>query len=225
MVIAIEGVDASGKQTQARLLEERFRATGSFKEVFRHDFPHYQGVAGGLVGRVLRDEFSFGYNHLNIPVQKFYDGIGIERRRARDKAIIIQSLMLADRLEFFTMLRRFSVSIDRLLILDRYFLSGIVYGQADGLSRDWLVEVHRCLPRPDMTMLLNISVAESVRRRPERRDYYEKNLEKLERVVELYQEEMLMDSTIVPVDGTQTPEVIADAFVANFMDYMARGEQ
>lgn len=223
MIIALEGVDASGKQTQARLLEERFRATGSFKEVFRYDFPHYQGVAGGVVGRVLNGDFvTISREAYHQAVDHIYD---TRNDWSRDKAIIIQSLMLADRLEFFTMLRRFSLSGERLLILDRYLLSGIVYGQADGLSRDWLVDVQRCLPPPDMMMLLNISVVESVRRRPERRDYYEKNLEKLERVFELYQEEMLMDSTIVLVEGTQAPEVIADSFVANFMDYVARGEQ
>lgn len=125
---------------------------------------------------------------------------------SHDKALVIQSVMLVDRFEHVAKLTPY-VDRDALLILDRYYLSGLVYGQADGLDRDWLQTIHALLPRPDAFFLLDISVEESVRRRPERRDYYEKNLPKLRKVRELYKSELAQAGGYV-VNGERAPEEI-----------------
>jgi thymidylate kinase len=124
-----------------------------------------------------------------------------------DKALIIQCVMLVDRIEYLPLLQRYDRDPDRLLILDRYYLSGLVYGRADGLDRLWLSRIHASLPMPDVFFLLDIPVSESVRRRPDRRDYYEKNTKKLEQVRQLYLEQ---DNKFV-VDGTLEPDQISEA--------------
>ena len=69
-----------------------------------------------------------------------------------------------------------------------------VYGTLDGLDPKWLADTNAQLPvRPDVYVLLDAPVDEGFRRRPERRDRYEKDREYLERVrvayLKLFQEE------------------------------------
>jgi thymidylate kinase len=129
-----------------------------------------------------------------------------------DKALALQCIFLADRLEQWDLLQGHTRSGNKtLLILDRYYLSGLVYGEVDGLDPYWLAKVHRCLPRPSAFYLLDIPVEESVRRRPDRADYFEKNLGKQQKVRELY----LKRGDIKKVDGMQSPEVIAQEIASD----------
>jgi len=54
-LIAIEGIDGSGKRTQAQLLEQSLTAAGH--EVFATGFPQYDSWFGGMVGKFLNGEF------------------------------------------------------------------------------------------------------------------------------------------------------------------------
>jgi len=53
--IVIEGVDGSGKETQAKMLVDHFKETGI--RVLYLDFPQYEGFYGQVVARYLRGEF------------------------------------------------------------------------------------------------------------------------------------------------------------------------
>jgi dTMP kinase len=220
VIVALEGIDGSGKQTQVKLLKERL--TGRFDRIDTFDFPHYQSIAGGLVGRILKGETVVSTNDQLVPALRHDHLPGLDLPRLHleklmaswslDKALVIQCVMLADRLEHSRMLNAWVSQPHCLLILDRYYLSGLVYGQADGLDRDWLEKIHATLPRPDAFFLLDIPVEESVRRRPERRDYYEKNLPKLKKVRELYKSEISAVGGYV-VDATRTVEEITTEIV------------
>lgn len=212
MILAIEGIDASGKQTQTRALVEALRARG--RDAERFDFPHYEGIAGGLVGRILRGEV------IVAPASEVEALMPADLAKSwtLDKGYVIQSVMLADRYEHHPMLHQAATSNDMWLVLDRYTMSGIVYGQVDGLDRNWLVRVHEPLPTVDVYVLLDITVEESMRRRPDRRDYYEKNTEKLEKIRALYLQEFAAGAAADDgaglwrshrvVDGTLPPEEI-----------------
>jgi dTMP kinase len=89
------------------------------------------------------------------------------------RALILQSLMTTNRLEFAKMLQSYQVA-NRFLFLDRYYGSGFVYGEADGLDFEYLLKIHWTLPAPALWILVDIPAEESARRRPERRDEYEK---------------------------------------------------
>ena len=58
VLIAFEGLDQSGKQTQAELLRERLVAGG--RVVRSLSFPDYGTVIGGEIGRALRGERHYG---------------------------------------------------------------------------------------------------------------------------------------------------------------------
>src|SRR5579863_6515229 len=55
LLIAIEGIDGSGKQTQAKLLEQSLKAEKS--AVFSTGFPQYESWFGRMVGKFLNGDF------------------------------------------------------------------------------------------------------------------------------------------------------------------------
>ena len=55
LLIAIEGIDGSGKHTQARLLEHSLISQGF--AVYATGFPQYESWFGGMVGKFLNGEF------------------------------------------------------------------------------------------------------------------------------------------------------------------------
>jgi dTMP kinase len=55
LLIAIEGIDGSGKHTQARLLEHSLSAKGF--SVFATGFPQYDSWFGSMVGKFLNGDF------------------------------------------------------------------------------------------------------------------------------------------------------------------------
>jgi dTMP kinase len=54
-LIAIEGIDGSGKHTQAKLLEHTLRASGH--DVYSTCFPQYESWFGHMVGKFLNGDF------------------------------------------------------------------------------------------------------------------------------------------------------------------------
>jgi dTMP kinase len=157
MILVIEGIDASGKATQTKKLVERFKTQGVKSE--RFDFPRYQTKVGQDILGLLTQE----WNVLDA------SGSGVPEIRA----LVLQSLMTVNRYEHYSYLKEWSEKPDGVLVLDRYFGSGIVYGECDGLDRDFLLKIHEALPQPDAWVFVDITAEESVKRRPERRDEYE----------------------------------------------------
>jgi thymidylate kinase len=212
MIIALEGIDASGKQTQAKEVAKACINLGIFEDVAHHDFPHYKTHAGGLVGRLLRGET------LVLTQEEAFAGMSLEEQRkawSYDKAMVIQSVMFADRLEWQHLLNDYMLDDKKLLILDRYVMSGMAYGFADGLPMAWLETVQSSLIDADLHFLIDITVDESKRRRPNRQDYYEKNFAKLECIAEVYRE-LFHDGDedgLITVNGMQAPEMVTALIV------------
>lgn len=92
----------------------------------------------------------------------------------RTNAVVLQSLFAVNRYEIAGEITRALVD-GRNVVCDRYWLSGVVYGACDGLDQGWLARIHEGLPQPDCWILLDVDPSESVKRRPERRDRYEKD--------------------------------------------------
>ena len=184
MIVALEVIDACGKQTHAKLLCEEADRRGLIAEIL--DFPQYGSETGQIIRGILT------HNVLVAKVEEEdtpQDGRFTMEPWSYEKAFILQSLMVVDRLVFHKKLLAYKNNDSKLLILDRYNLSGLCYGTADGLSREWLTTMFSALLEPDIYILLDISVEESMRRRPERRDYYEKNEIKLREIRQLFLDE------------------------------------
>ncbi len=158
LLIAFEGLDQSGKQTQAELLRDRVIAGGRYVKLL--SFPDYGTPIGEEIERALRGA----------------------RNYAPD---VMQLLYVANRYEWRTEIEK-PRQDGTILICDRYLASSVAYGEAQGLDQAWLLEIQRDLPQPDITFLLDIAPEVSAKRKTEDRDRYERDLALLGRVRESY---------------------------------------
>src|SRR5205814_9500186 len=127
-LIAFEGLDQSGKQTQAELRRDRLKQEGQKARLV--SFPDYGTSIGEEIARALQGEREYGPD-------------------------VMQLLYIANRYERKPDLLRW-LDGGLLLVCDRYAASSVAYGEAQGLDAGWLAELQRFLPPPSLTVLLDI---------------------------------------------------------------------
>ena len=186
-LIAFEGLDQSGKQTQAERLLAAFRAAGLGAEFLT--FPEYTTAIGAEIGHALQG-------------QRHYD------------PETLQLLYIANRFEFRPQILHW-LDQGRMVVCDRYLASSIAYGEAQGLDTAWLSEIQRRLPQPSLTLLLDIPADASLNRKQVARDTFERDLPLLGRVRESYLRQAGRDAGWVHLDGDRDKVAVsADVFTA-----------
>jgi len=179
-LIAFEGLDQSGKQTQAELLRDRLKQEGHKSRLV--SFPDYGTSIGEEIARALQGEREYG-------------------------ADVMQLLYIANRYERKPDLVRW-LEGGLILVCDRYTASSVAYGEAFGLDPVWLADMQKFLPPAIVTILLDIAPETAARRKAVDRDRYERDLDLLARVRDSYHRQAGADEWVV-VDGEQSKDVIA----------------
>ncbi len=118
-LIAFEGLDQSGKQTQAEMLRDHLKAEGQKARLV--SFPDYGTSIGEEIARALQGEREYGPD-------------------------VMQILYVANRYERKPDLLRW-LDGGLILVSDRYMASSIAYGEAQGLDAEWLTD-HAAVPAP-----------------------------------------------------------------------------
>ena len=160
-LIAFEGLDQSGKQTQAERLLDTFRRAGRQTEFLT--FPEYTTAIGEEIGRALQGERHYQPDTLQL-------------------------LYIANRFEFRPKIESWLAS-GTIVVCDRYLASSIAYGDAQGVDRQWLTEIQRFLPQPSLTMFMDMTPEVSLTRKKADRDKFERDMPLLGRVRESYQQQ------------------------------------
>ena len=142
LLIAFEGLDQSGKQTQAELLRDRLKQDGGKARLM--SFPDYGTSIGEEIARALQGEREYGPD-------------------------VMQLLYVANRYERKGDLLRW-IQGGVTVVCDRYMASSIAYGEAQGLDSAWLTTIQTFLPKADRTILLDISPDTAVQRKAVDRD-------------------------------------------------------
>jgi len=181
-LIAIEGLDQSGKETQAQGLREYVRQLGH--RVRLMSFPDYGTSIGEELARALQGERDYGPD-------------------------VMQLLFIANRYERKPAIEHW-IDGGLILICDRYRASSIAYGEAHGLDAAWLHDIQRFLREPDLTILLDISPQTALVRKAVGRDRYERDLGLLERVRQSYRRQAAEGGWPV-VDGEQPKAGVTEA--------------
>jgi len=179
MIIALEGMDASGKATHAKKLAEKLNGVVI-------DFPHYSTKVGHLIEGHLKNWWSTERGNqadINLMSTSDFDK-WLETEGTLD-AMVFQCLQTINRLELLETINN-HINNGKTIIFDRYWASALVYGALDGLDTTWIRDIQAPLPEPDLWLFLDIPAEESVRRRPDRRDRYEKKPGFMEKVRQEY---------------------------------------
>lgn len=174
--IAIEGIDGSGKTTQAKKLKEYFEKQGN--EVLSTREPGRESVIGKLIHDILQSKTT------DIPSEAFQFLFSAERVIHYKKEIIP------------------ALKNGKIVISDRVFWSSVPYGMMDvtgGENYDYnssnIILASQCILSmyhqfivPDFTFFLNIPVSVAMKRIVEmgkQKEIYEKK-EKLEKIASGY---------------------------------------
>lgn len=168
-LIAIEGLDQSGKETQAHHLRAKLSLDGS--KVRLVSFPDYHTPIGLEIQKALAGEREF-------------------------KADALQLLYIANRFEYKPRIEMWLAAGD-IVVCDRYVASSVAYGETQGLDVVWLNQVQAPLPQPTVTVLLDIAPETAVRRKSTGRDRFERDLALLGRVRESYKRQAAAGDWVV----------------------------
>jgi dTMP kinase len=142
VLIAFEGLDQSGKQTQAERLKAAVEARGRTAVLL--DFPSYETRIGAEIGAGLQGTRDYGPDTMQL--------LYVANRYEKKPQIL--ALLAAG----------------TMVICDRYLASSIAYGEAHGLDGAWLREMQQYLPQPDLTILLDIAPEIAAGRKTTNRD-------------------------------------------------------
>ncbi|HTH26509.1 MAG TPA: hypothetical protein VL919_15425, partial [Vicinamibacterales bacterium] len=109
-LIAFEGLDQSGKQTQAERLLDAFRSAGHKAEFLT--FPEYTTAIGEEIDLALQGTRDYQPDTLQL-------------------------LYIANRFEFRPRITAW-LDAGTMVVCDRYLASSIAYGEAQGVDAKWL---------------------------------------------------------------------------------------
>ncbi len=197
LFIVIEGVDGSGKSTQAELLARYLRAAG--RKVHHTAEPTSSGL-GGMVR----------------------DGLGGEHPRSTEE---LAAMFLADRVAHNVSpksgIKQFLESGTD-VVCDRYYYSSLAY-QGVGGDLKWVADMNLNSPvieRPDICIFIDLDpekCMEHIRSGRSHFEIYEENsaaIENTRRRYEIVFDMLKNRDNIVIIDGARTPEEVSADVVA-----------
>jgi len=157
-LIAFEGIDQSGKRTQAIRLARRLIKNGCPASVW--DFPDYRTPVGRQLKAYLAGRTQLDYHavHLLYAANKWEKAQELNRLIVRGHNVIV----------------------------NRYSPSNLAYGVAHGLPLAWLKSLENGLPKPDLVFVLRIAPRTSFSRKREKRDIHEGDRQYLRKVGNAY---------------------------------------
>ena len=158
LLIAFEGLDQSGKQTQAETLRDHFSSMG--RDCRLLSFPDYTTAIGAEISSALHGDRDYATDTLQL-------------------------LYIANRYEHRGRIESL-IESGAVIVCDRYVASSVAYGEAQGLDPAWLAQTQRFLPEADLTIVLDIAPETAVQRKAVGRDRYERDLLLLSRVRDSY---------------------------------------
>ncbi len=179
LLVAIEGIDGSGKTTLAKNLVNRLQGKG-YKVHYTFEPTH------SIIGKLLR-ELPDNY-----------------------RSPLIETLLYAaDRVHHYLSEIKTKIDEGYIVIVDRYIHSSIAYQGALGAPLQWIIEVNRHVPKPDLAFYIDVPVEVAIQRLEasrKKKTFYEKK-ELLRKVRRIYLE-LVDKGELILLNGLEKPEEI-----------------
>ncbi len=179
--ICIEGLDGSGKTTQAKRLVKNLRQRG-FDAVYTTE------PTKGEVGRFIR---------------RF-----VLNREMRVSAPLEALLFAADRVDHVETEIKSWLKQNKVVVCDRYVYSSLAYQGAAGLNLKWIEHINQFALKPNLSLLIDVPPGVVVKRLKKKKTVME-SAQNLKKVREIYLNlEQEQDLTIV--DGEKPLNEVAE---------------
>jgi dTMP kinase len=176
--IVFEGIDASGKETQAKLLSS-FLTKKGFEVLLTHE-PIYDEPIGKIIKNNLEKKISLASE-------------------------TIAMLYAADRHEHSLRIKK-ALSEGKIVLSDRYKYSNMAYQGANGVDPQWIDEIEKYSLNPDIIFYILVTPESAMKRRMEK-DLYEENYEFQKKVFGIY-ETLSKKYDFIKIDGEKSIEEI-----------------
>ena len=185
--ICIEGLDGSGKSTQAKLLTKKLNK--KFPTVYTAE------PSQGKIGKFIRQYCLY------------------EEKRLPTEAEAL--LFAADRIEHIENEVKPALDEGKIVICDRYVYSSLAYQGSAGLSLDWIKTINARALQPDFSIFIDVT-PERVLERLQRKKSVMETLETQQKVREVYLK-FVEKGELVKVDGDKTKDAVAEALYVKVM--------
>jgi dTMP kinase len=189
--ICMEGLDGSGKSTQARILAERLQK--NYNTVLTVEPSH------GQIGTFIRESYLYGERRLSSIVEALLF--------AADRVDHVQN-------EILPALERGAI-----VVSDRYLYSSMAYQGAAGLSLDWIDKINSHAIHPDLALFLDVKL-ETVMQRMKRKKSVMENLENQKKVLAIYNH-LVTAGNLRKIDGNKPKNQLADEIFSEVHNFMS----
>ena len=190
--ICIEGLDGSGKSTQAKLLTKKLCQAG-YNAVFTAE------PSQGKIGKFIRKRL-FEQERMPTTVEAL--------------------LFAADRIEHVQNTIIPALKEGKIVISDRYVYSSLAYQGSAGLNLDWIESINANAQKPDLSLFIDVS-PKVVLERLRRKKSVMENLQTQQYVQEIYQK-YVEKGELRRVDGTKSKNEVLNALYAEVVVFLKK---
>ena len=191
--ICLEGIDASGKSTQARWLVRNLRRRG-FDAIYTTE------PSDGEIGKFI----------------KRY----VLQRKRRIPAVVEALLFAVDRIDHVESKIERALESGKIVVSDRYVYSSLAYQGAAGLDVGWIKQVNKMALTPDLAIYIDVPPEVVVKRMKRRRSVME-TLETQRRVRGVYMQ-LVREKRLVLIDGNRPAREVVQNILAIVLKRLKR---
>lgn len=179
--ICIEGIDGSGKTTQAKRLVRNLRSRG-------YDAVYTTEPSDGKIGTLIGDF--------------------VLSRKDRIPIALEALLFSADRVDHVQAVVEPLLKQGKIVVCDRYVCSSLAYQGAAGLDLNWMDCVNKFALKPDLTLFLDVSPELGLARLRRKKSVME-TVKNLKKVRDVYLS-LVQQKRMVLLDGTRSIDEVTE---------------
>lgn len=188
--IVIEGLDGSGKTTQAKLLTVKLSRS--------HNVVYTAEPSRGKIGTFIRNSCLYGEKRLSV----FAEAL----------------LFAADRIEHVENEIKPAIAEGKIVVCDRYVYSSLAYQGSADLNVEWIAEINRYALKPDFAVFIDVA-PEKVLHRLNRRKSVMENLETQRKAREIYLKSVAKGD-LTRIDGDKPLEKVGEDLAAIVLKFL-----
>jgi dTMP kinase len=188
--ICIEGLDGSGKTTQAQILTERLSKN--------HNAVYTAEPSHGTTGTFIREYCLYKKKRLPTATEAL--------------------LFAADRVEHVEDEIKPALAEGKLVICDRYIYSSLAYQGSAGLSLAWIKKINSYALQPDFAVFVDVP-PERVLERLQRKKSVMETLEIQRKVRKVYLK-YVEKGELILIDGDKPKDEVADALYSKVLSLL-----